>query len=269
MKINISDMFDHLPDFAPEIQEEKISADRLKKKVLKKIKQETPEDEKVRRIKKPILIAVILAAALGLCGFAYVYVRWTGFSYMEGLTSADKEAFAEQAGKTSLTSEDQDGNVTYYGEDGSEITMTAEEDEAYREELRKEREQAVQDSTDKVDVHTFCVVPDGITEIPTDETGAYKDFMMGNGYVVIFYPNDAESYTLSKGDIVTINLKVNDACYMEFGYITDGKAHECDTIQGQEFAYEIEIPENGEYCFYIMNCSSDIAEFTEGSIMVN
>ena len=37
------------------------------------------------------MIAVILAAALGLCGFAYAYVRWTGFSYTEGLTNEEKK----------------------------------------------------------------------------------------------------------------------------------------------------------------------------------
>ena len=270
MKIKISDMFDSVQDIAPDIQEEKVPVDRVRKKVLEKIQQETVEASRRRRIRKPVLIAVILAAALGLCGFAYAYVRWTGFSYTEGLTNEEKEALTEQASKTSSAAEDSEGNVTYYDEEGNGITLTAEEDEAYREELRKEREQAVQDSTDKVDVNTFAnYVPSGITEIPTDETGAFEDFMMGDNHTVILYPNYAESYELSKGDVVTINLQANDTRYLEFGYITAEKAYECETIRDKDFSYEIEILDNGSYYFYIRFWSSNVAEFSNCRITIN
>ena len=269
MKIKISDMFDSVQDIAPDIQEEKVPVDRVRKKVLEKIQQETMEDRRRRRIRKPVLIAVILAAALGLCGFAYAYVRWTGFSYTEGLTNEDKEALTEQASKTSSAAEDSEGNVTYYDEEGNGITLTAEEDEAYREELRKEREQAVQDSTDKVDVSTFGFIPSGIAEITTDETGAFENFMMENGYVVILYPGQGESYKLSKGNVVTVNLQANDALNLEFGYIADGKAYDCGTVEGKEFAYKIVIPENGAYYFYIIHGSADVAEFSNCRITIN
>ena len=65
MKIKISDMFDSVQDIALDIQEEKVPVDRVRKKVLEKIQQETMEDRRRRRIRKPVLIAVILAAALG------------------------------------------------------------------------------------------------------------------------------------------------------------------------------------------------------------
>lgn len=149
------------------------------------------------------------------------------------------------------------------------MTLTAEEEEEYLKNLAEEEAKAVQASTDKVDIDTFDFAPNGITELPTDETGAFDDFMMGNGNAVIFYPENADGFELSKGDNVMLNFKTDEPIYIEFGYILDNTAHELATLINADFSAGAEIPEDGTYCFYIINYSSAVEEFTDGNITIN
>ncbi|HIV17478.1 MAG TPA: hypothetical protein IAB17_05765 [Candidatus Alectryocaccobium stercorigallinarum] len=149
------------------------------------------------------------------------------------------------------------------------MTLTAEEEEEYLKNLAEEEAKAVQESTDKVDIGTFELVPNGITELPTDETGSFDDFMMGNGNAVIFYPENADGFELSKGDNVMLNFKTDEPIYIEFGYILDNTAHELATLMDANFSAGAEIPEDGTYCFYIINYSSAVEEFTDGNITLN
>lgn len=275
MKINISDMFDHMQDLAPDInisETNKFDAasNRIKEKTLKKIHDKNTDRPRTRRLKKPALAAILIAAALALCGSAYAYIKWTGFAFSGDLSSAEKESIEAPASKTSSAIVDGDGNVTYFDENGNELmTLTPEEDEEYLNNLREEKEKAVQESTDKVDVKTFEYSPSGITELPTDKAGAFDDFMMGNGNAVIFYPEGADGYELKKGDTVTLSFKTDKAIYIEFGYILDSSAHELATLADKNFSAGMEIPEDGTYCFYIINASSEVNEFTDGNITIN
>lgn len=275
MKLNISDMFDGTTDFAPDInaaERNKSGAapKHIKELTLQKIHNKDAGKIKKRRLKKPVLAAILLAAALALCGSAYAYINWGGFALSGNLSNAEKESIEVQASKISSATVDGDGNVTYFDENGNELmTLTPEEDEEYRSNLAKEREKAVQESTDKVDIDTFEYAPDGITELPTDEAGAFDEFMMGNGNAVIFYPENADGYELKKGDIVTLNFKTDEPIYIEFGYILDRSAHELATLADENFSAGMEIPEDGTYCFYIINVSSAVKEFTDGKITIN
>lgn len=270
MKIKITDMFDHTSDFAPDIPEDRTRTDRLKQKTLKKLRQADAGVPRKRRLSRPLLVAAILAAALAVCGFSYAYLQWTGFSFTDDLTPADKASIHEQASQTVSEEVDPDGNITYFDENGKELmTLTPEEDEAYRAQLRKEKEQAVQASTDKVDIDTFEWTPGGITELAVGEDGCFEDFMLGYTYAVILYPQDSDGFTLSKGDTAVINLKSDPSLILKFGYISDKKAHTCSSEQNDDFSYTIEIPEDGVYCFYVINASSEVAEFTEGIVTIN
>jgi hypothetical protein len=195
---------------------------------------------------------------------------WSGFALSEDLSNAEKQSIEKEASKTSYAEVDDEGNVTYFDENGEALmTLTAEEEEEYLKNLAEEEAKAVQASTDKVDIDTFDFAPNGITELPTDETGSFDDFMMGNGNAVIFYPENADGFELSKGDNVMLNFKTDEPIYIEFGYILDGSAHELATLMNADFSAGTEIPEDGTYCFYIINASSAVNEFTDGQITVN
>lgn len=86
---------------------------------------------------------------------------------------------------------------------------------------------------------------------------------------VIFYPENAGGYELKKGDTVTLNFKTDEPIAIEFGYILDKSAHELATLADENFSAGMEIPENGTYCFYIINASSAVKEFTDGKITIN
>ena len=115
----------------------------------------------------------------------------------------------------------------------------------------------------------YIYSPSGITELPTDKAGAFDDFMMGNGNAVIFYPEGADGYELKKGDTVTLSFKTEEPISIEFGYILDSSAHELATLADKNFSAGMEIPEDGTYCFYIINASSEVNEFTDGNITIN
>ena len=270
MKIHISDMFNKTSDFAPDLSEEKIRKDAVRNKVLKKLGQDTAETKKIHRLKKPVFIAAVLAAAIGVCGFAYAYVRWAGFSYTEGLTEADKEAIEEQASRTSSEEVDAEGNITYFDEEGNEtMTMTEEEAEKYWEQMEAERNAAVQESTDKVDVYTFDTVPQGITEVFTDETGVFEDFMLGYQYAALFFPENSEGYALTAGDTVTVSLTAKERVGIEFGYILKGVASESELVWNTDFSYDMKIPEDGVYCFYIRLFSDPVVELSNGKLEIS
>ena len=96
-----------------------------------------------------------------------------------------------------------------------------------------------------------------------DKDGQFDDFALGNGYMVVFFPEDAEHYLLKKGNSVTISLNANDECILECGLIKDGKVIEEKTEKNQYHEYSFEITKDGEYNFYVMYYSSDKSIFTE------
>ncbi|MCC8358201.1 MAG: hypothetical protein LJU34_10340 [Oscillospiraceae bacterium] len=271
MKIKISDMLDTTDGFDLELPEEgMVSAEKIKEVTMKKIHDTQGAARRGRRISKAGVAAIVAAAVLALSGAAYAVSQWTGFASTEGLTNRQIQALINSASQTSYQSEDRDGNVTYYDENGNEeFTLTAEEAVAYEQAMIEAKEQAVRDSTTLVDVDTMDMVPTGITELAVNEDGSFEDFIVSNGHMVIFYPEGNQGYDLKAGDTVTLTLPTDEVCYMAYGMTQDGVATECAVVQTAEQSYTFEIPEDGSYCFYIIYYSAGANSFTGGSITVN
>ncbi|MCD7844826.1 MAG: hypothetical protein LUG57_03055 [Oscillospiraceae bacterium] len=271
MKIKISDMLGTTDGFDLELPEEgMVSAEKIKEVTMKKIHDTQGAARRGRRISKAGVAAIAAAAVLALSGAAYAVSQWTGFASTEGLTDSQIQALIDSASLTSSQGVDTEGNVTYYDENGNELfTLTAEEAAAYEQGLIETKEQAVRDSTTLVGVDTMDMVPTGITELAVNEDGSFEDFIVSNGYMVIFCPEGSQGYDLKAGDTVTLTLTTDEACYLAYGLIQDGAATECDVVQASEQSYTFEIPEDGSFCFYIIYYSAGANAFTGGSVAVN
>ena len=272
MKINISDMMDHTDCIPVEMQEKEIiSADRIKRETLEKIHRNGPTARFIGKIPKAGIAVALLALCISTTAAAGVVMRWTGFAYTEGLSTAEKETLMENAssGYAEMINE-LDGSVHYLDENGNEIlVLSAEEAADYESAKRKADQQAVQENTSLVDVSTLPLFPNGLTEMETGSDGQFADFMLGNGHMVLLHPKDEEGYRLNAGDVVTIQLEAGDKCRLGFGVFQEGNFLSEDTLLATQHSYTFTAPEDGLYNFSVMYYSVAASIFTNCRIAIN
>ena len=214
----------------------------------------------------PFLFSIIAVLVLSMMftGSVFAYLNWDGFANTSEMSKSEKEALLKNNVAFAGESVDSEGNVHYLDTNGKEVMVLTEKEAAeYERERVAIREQEVQESTQLVDVRTLTLVPNGITEVKVDKDGQFDDFALGNGYMVVLSPEDAEHYLLKKGNSVTISLNANDECILECGLIKDGKVIEEKTEKNQYHEYSFEITKEGNYNFYVMYYSADKSIFAE------
>ena len=269
MKMRISDLMDEIEprdtaDSAPApVSPQTIAAATLRK-IHGKKRRALP------RLSKLGLIAAIVAGALCVTAAGAAVLRWTGFARTEALSRADKASLMEQALSTGVESIDLEGNVHYYDANGNEIlVLSAEEAAAYQQQRQAARDQAVLESTRLVDLSTLDFLPNSLTELTTNATGAFEDFLLGNGHMVLLHPAGEDGYALQAGDTVTISLEAGEPCYLGFGLFRDGQFVQSETVQATEHCYSFKISEDGLYCFTIEYLSVGADELTHGLLEIS
>ena len=203
--------------------------EEIKELTMKKIHEDHPSEamphtrNNLRRF-IGIAVAACLVLALGMTAFAIIN-KWSGYADTEGLTQAEIENMLQQySSLMSCQLIEPDGTVHYLDDQGHELMVLNAQDAAkYDAEIRQAREQAVRESTDLIDIDSFGVIPNGITVVQVSKEGAFHDFMLGNGYMVLLCTEGEKPYSLREGDSVTIRLRSNDECIMSFAVTLDGK----------------------------------------------
>lgn len=272
MKAKISDMMDHLDGISIDIRETDIaSSERIKEATMKKIHDiKSMDSHRTRKFFRAGLIAAVLVVCTLLSAAAVAVFEWSGFASTSGMSKSEKEALLAEASTGTVAMVEPDGTVHYLDQNGNELfTLTAEEAAEYEIDRRRAHDQAVRESTDLVDVDTFSLLPNGITELSTNSDGQFADFALGNGYMVLLHPENADGYSLTTGDQVTIMLDSNDECILQIGAVKDGVALEGEAVKAQNHEYFLEISEDGVYCFYIMYFSAGASSFTNCTLHIH
>lgn len=101
------------------------------------------------------------------------------------------------------------------------------------------------------------------------DAGAFADFLLGNGHMVLLHPAGEDGYALQAGDTVTISLEAGEPCYLGFGLFRDGQFVQSETVQATEHCYSFEISEDGLYCFIIEYLSVGADELTHGLLEIS
>ena len=270
MKKKISEMMDYLEGVPVNVQaDDDVSVEHIKARIREKM-HAAPARRRARRFPRMAVIAAILVLSLLGTGTAFAYVKWGGFALTDGMSKAQKRALLADNRAYAEALVSADGTVHYLDAQGNEVlVLSAEEAARYEREKKAAREQAVQESTELLDVYTTTLVPSSVTELTTDVQGAFADFMLGNGHMVLLHPEGEEGYALQKGDVVTLSLTANDECILEFGMVRDGKAMEITSDRAKEHAQAFTAPEDGSYCFYVMYYSADKSAFTDGRLTID
>lgn len=266
-------MMDHLDGVSVDIREKNTaSSDKIKEITMKKIHDTKSMDPHgPRKFFRASLIAAVLAVCILLSAAAVAVFEWSGFASTSGMSDSEKQALLSEAATSgTMALVEPDGTVHYLDNNGNELfVLTAEEAAEYEANRRDAHDQAVRESTDLVDVDTFPLIPYGITELSINSEGQFADFAFGNGYMVLLHPENADGYSLTAGDTVTITLDSNDTCILEFGLVKDGVALEGETVKAQNHEYFFEISENGVYCFYITYFSAGASSFTNCMLTIS
>ena len=273
MKIKISDMMDHVACIPIDLQKRgEISTDQVKKTTLEKIHDIPSKTRSLRNIPKAGFAVAALALCISITALAARTINWNGFAYMDGLSGREKKALLQDATTAYAMSiaNEADGSVHYLDKDGKEIlVLSAEEAAEYEAAQRAEKEQAVRESTSLVDVSTLPLLPVSITEMETTADGQFSDFMLGNGHMTLLHPDSGNSYVLTVGDTVTIMLKSNDECSLEFDIFQDGIFIEKEVLLARQHLYTFTASEDGLYNFSITYFSAGASIFTDCKVMVN
>lgn len=272
MKIKISDLMDHLEGAPLELKEVELgSAEKVKAEVRRKLRETAPQSRAVKRASRVGLVAAVLAAALCISAGAAAIYKWGGFALTGSMSEGEKKALLKEVaampGRVEVR--DVDGTVHYLDETGKEIlVLSAREAAKYEQELLRVQEQAVRESTTLVDADTLPLMPAKITELDVDESGAFADFALGAGSMILLHPAGKDGFELAAGDTVTIQLTASDVCYLQFGMVKDGVFVEAETHHEQEQSHTFIVKEPGLYCFYVEYYSSDVSTFTGGKVTV-
>ncbi len=216
-----------------------------------------------------VAAAACLVCALAVTAFATIS-KWRGYADTEGLTQAEVEDMLQQyASCVSSQLVEPDGTVHYLDDQGRELMVLSAEDAAkYDAEIRQAREQAVRESTDLIDIDSFGWIPNGITVVPVSKNGAFHDFVLGNGYMVLLCAEEETPFRLIEGDTVAIRFRANDECVMSFAVSKNGKATEHTTVKAQNYCFSYAVPADGEYCFLLMYGSVSASSFTDCSLVI-
>lgn len=269
MKIRISDLMDQMEAVPVEIAEDPVSAEKIKEDAQRKLHSVAPKRRGARRGLTVGLAAAAFAALLGITAGAAVR-NWNGFAFTSGMGGQEKQALLEEASMgTAGEWVDADGMVHYLVENGGEpLVLTAEEAAAYEQARQADRDRAVVESTTLVDASTMELLPKQIVELPVGEDGELTEFALGNGSMVLLYPEGETGYDLRTGDKVTIALEAGEECYLAFGLFRDGVFVEAETVRARAHSYTFSIREDGSYCFYVEYFSASADEFTNGQLLI-
>ena len=270
MKIRISDMMDQVDgDLLGTEPIETASLERIKEKTMMKIHKKEARHG-WRGLTRKGMVAAGIAAALCISAGAYAVLNWDGFARTDDLTEQEIVQLLEKAELGQLEVEEADGTVHYLDQDGNEVmVLTAAEAAAYEKERLEAREQAVIGSTQLVDVSGMEFIPNSITEVDVDANGAFPDFALGNGHAILLYPEGEQGWQLSAGDVVTLNLNTDEACYLTVGQFRDGTLLEEHTVNGAAIRDSITIGEDGVYAFSLIYASASANNFTDCSLTIN
>ncbi|MBR1780042.1 MAG: hypothetical protein IJ751_01400 [Oscillospiraceae bacterium] len=218
-----------------------------------------------RALRRVLVTAAALALLLALGATAYAAANWTGFLNTSGMDEESIRVVLREAELgTASVQVDPDGTAHYFDREGNEVlTLSAGEAAEYEARLAREQEERVRASTDRMDVDTLPYLPKGITELAVADDVTFTDFALGNGYVVLLYPEGEAGFSLRAGDVVTLSLEANDACLLEIGAVEDGRACAAlDTERTRSHSVTYEVPEDGVYCFIVGYTSSSASNFT-------
>ncbi|MCM1303502.1 MAG: hypothetical protein NC305_05590 [Lachnospiraceae bacterium] len=272
MKIKISDMMDQMEFGEIDLQErDNFSPQRIREKTLEKIHNAPTRFFLTRKIPRAGIAIAALVCCFSITVAAGGLIKWSGFTYMDGLNRQEKEALLKEAGTAyaGMLVDERDGSVHYLDKDGHEImALSADEAAEYETARREAAEQAVIESTFLIDVSTMPLIPPSITEVETAEDGQFADFMLGNGHMILLHPAGEAGYRLEKGDTVTIMLDADQECYLEFGVYLNGDFTGTELSRMRQHCYQYTAAEEGLYHFSVTYDSAGAGMFQDCSITV-
>jgi len=275
LKVKISDMMDSVECAPVKIQERDIvSAERIKEAAMKKIQNGSSRARYVRcagRISRTAVIAAVLVLCFSTAAAAAAVVKWGGFAYTDGMSDREKRVMLENVSRAfgGRMVDERNGDVHYLDENGAEVmVLSAQEAAEYEAARREAASQAVLESTALVDLSTLPLLPGALVEVATGDRGEFKDFMMGNGIMILLHPDGGDGYLLRQGDTVTIAMDSNDECRLAFGVFRDGVFVGEEISLAQKHCHTITIEEDGRYDFTAMYYSAGTSSFTNCRVEV-
>ena len=227
---------------------------------------------RTRKIQRRFIPAAAAIAILFLTGMVtYAAIQWNGFLRTEGFSKDKIDQLLHEAVQVESAATDPEGNVHYYDRAGKEImVLSPEEQERYQEECEQRKLEEFQRSSSRADITTFWPEPSGVTELPLSPDGNIPDFILGNGHMIILYPEEADGFSLHSGDRLTVKINSNDDCYLAFYVIKDRKNQDelsvVDHTQNHSFTFDV--TEDGEYCIAMMYYSAAASNFTDGRLQI-
>ncbi|MBR0026854.1 MAG: hypothetical protein IJP37_06825, partial [Clostridia bacterium] len=143
-----------------------------------------------RKLSRAGIVAAVLAAALCIGACAVAVIDWSGFALTDGMGSAEKGALLQEASNGRAGSyEEADGTVHYLDKNGNEaLVLSREEAAEYEREQQAAKEKQMIASTSLVDLSTASLLPHQVIEMPTDQEGNFADHLLGNGSMILLYP---------------------------------------------------------------------------------
>ena len=216
------------------------------------------------KIPKRLIIVASVVAALTLSIAAYAVAEFCGFAYSDQMSGAQVDQIlydtSHGMGHTVI---DSNGNVQIMDANGTIVAeMTEAEYYAYEREQLRLMEENAQTMTDLIDLSTLELSPWGVEEVTVTD-GKFPDFILSNGYMIVLTDASGDAFTLEKGQLATICVTANDACYVEACLYKDGKLVEERTENTKTHSFTFEIPKDGDYCFSLMYFSASASNFTD------
>ena len=210
---------------------------------------------------------------IALCVAVYAAIEWTGFALTGDMSKSTVDQLLEKA-SIGYASEarDSDGTVHYYDQQGNETLVLSAEDAAqYELQLEEEREAAVREETELVDVDTLEIVPQSITELEIVMNGRIPDYVLGNGHMLVFCDEGKNGYLLAEGDKLTLTLESGDECRVAYYLIRDRRVAEqqIDASLCMSHHCDFQIQESGSYCIAVMYASASASSFTQGMLLID
>ena len=266
MKITMKDFFDDSKDG---LNTDILAAERITVLTMEKINHARRSKRNISRI---VAIAAAIAIICSVSVAAYAAKNWSGFMKTQEMSQQEIQEIIQTIERSGCAeSTDAEGNTHYYDSYGNEI-MVLTPFEVKQLEQRKEKEKLEQCQAaagDLLDVKTLELMPFSITPVATNEDGAFEDFLLSVGNMVLLTPADGHGYPLKAGDTVTVSMDASDACWVQFGIVYDGKMVEEFSTKQQFHEFKYTITEDGKYAFTLMYTSSDADNFTNCRLTIN
>lgn len=265
MRIMIKDFF---RAYYAEPFSEMPSVERVKVLTMKKI-QNTAETKK--RMPRIVSIAAILAVVLATAAVGLAVSWHFGFISTAGMSEQQINALLERAELGAYEVTDEAGYIHFFDSDGKEVmVLSSEEFQRYEQAKEESNRRQIQDAAGHlVNADSISLMPRSITPIATDASGAFGDFLLANGDMVILHGEGEDGYVLKKGDTVTVSVEATGPCYVSFGVVLEKEMLNETTTKAQNHQFVYTAEKDGLYCFTLRYYSSDADNFTNGSIQIN